>query len=179
MQKRNAFTHAVVVGAIVAVSLGIFQAVGAASDPTIASSSKFGGPTEPPSTWFDRSKIMDPGNAVLATPASGTALVVQSVTYGYIFGSSAAGQVGLYPDTQGDNCAHTLAPPDGYLDYTALAANATLMKNFQPGLVIPAGVDLCSHVVSNEAVISLAGYNIPAKAVPSPIASARALPKMP
>src|SRR5262249_44142975 len=145
---------------------------------TIASSSKFAGPTEPPSTWYaSGDKIVNANSsAAIATPASGTALVIQSVSYGWGGGIGAGtyASVGLFSDTQGDNCAHSLSPGGGYFELISLPMQNTLMKNFQPGLVVPGGEELCALVVNAEVVISLIGYNIPAKTVSSPAAQPRA-----
>src|SRR6516225_9078974 len=112
MQKRNLLTHAAVIGVLLAVSLGIFEAVGAASNPAIASSNKFSGPTEPTSSWYyNGERGVSAGVAgVVATPAAGAALVVQSITYATLASPS---QLLLFPDSATDphgTCESSVSP---------------------------------------------------------------------
>jgi hypothetical protein len=168
MQKRNVIAHATAIGLLIAASLGIFQAVGAASNPAIASSSKFSGPVQPASSWFARGS-RSVGASVftsIATPLPGAGLVIQSVTYA---SEGGAGVLELYSDSQTDPAGHcedsdTLA---GGYDYAAVSAGATIVKNFLPGIVIPAGDELCAATTATI-VFSMTGYNIPGTAVAHP-----------
>jgi hypothetical protein len=179
MQKRNVITHATVIGLLVAVSLGIFQAVGAASNPAIASSKKFAGPTEPPSSWYASglADVLAGENAPIATPANGAGLVVQSISYAN--DTNATGLVDIYPDLVNDPsgaCTHTVASFQVY-DFITVPASGSVTKNFEPGISIPAGQELCGGASGSTIIVSVTGYNIPGTSGAQPT-TAHALPKL-
>jgi hypothetical protein len=166
MQKRNVITHATVIGMFVAVSLGIFQAVGAGSNPLIASSSKFSGPTEPPSSFYSNGSVtvLPDTRTVIATPMPQAGLVVQSATYAS--DSSVPGLIEVFADAQNDPspCTHSTAVNGGFFDKVQLPAGETVNKDFLPGITLTAGDELCTLISGAAVMISVMGYNIPATA---------------
>jgi hypothetical protein len=179
MQKRNVIAHAAAIGLLIAASLGIFQAVGAASNTAIASSKKFAGPTEPPSSWYAQglSDVISGENVVVATPANGAGLVVQSISYAN--DGDVPGLVDIYPDAVNDPdgvCEHTVASFQVY-DFITVPASGSVTKNFEPGISIPAGQQLCAGGDGSTIIVSVTGYNIPGTPGAQPT-TPHALPKL-
>jgi hypothetical protein len=182
MQPRNVISHTVVIGLLIAVGLGIFQAVGAASDPSIASSTKFAGPTEPPSSWYSNgtTQLNPAGRTAIAVPANGAGLVVQSATYTGV--DTFATTIQLFADSQTDadgTCKHTVGPTGtGFFDVVIIPTEGTITKDFAPGISIPPGDELCALTNGNNTIVSLTGYNIPGKFVAQPTLRLRAVPNI-
>jgi hypothetical protein len=194
--RRFSFVHVVVPAVLAVVGLGIFQAAGALTTDTVATSKKFTGPEQPPSTWYTNGGVTinasDPLNlsGLIAKPAAGQGLVVQTI--GYTSGPLASGTYAamyVYEDSATDPagvCNNAINPAPSFandwesFDGAYMAGVTNLTRNIVPGIAVPAGDVLCgAGNGASYVVFFVNGYNVPASAVPHVNAPERPLPKLP
>jgi hypothetical protein len=175
MWKREVFVHACVLAALISVGVGAFEAAGAATNP-VATSNKFTGPAEPPSTWYVNSTQVGGTSEIIAAPRAGTALVVQAISVGNDFASPA--DLGVWVDASPDlsgagPCVDMLpttsngASSSGMVDVVMAPAGNSFAKTYGPGVAIPAGDVLCARSSSGSNItVTVTGYIAAATLVP-------------
>jgi hypothetical protein len=182
MRKHNFIIHVVVLGVLLSVGLGFYQAAEAVFTGTVATSAKFTGPEQPPSTWSISAEAVGLNAMVVAQPAAGAALIVQTIVF--TNGESTPTEAVIYTDQANDRfgtCTGSSLPTDFTDLPTMVPASDTITEHFDPGIAVPNGSVLCSQSSSASALLveTVTGYNAAATAVPHVTSPRRAAPKAP
>jgi len=117
-----------------------------------------------PSSYYTAAAASVSSPTLIATPPAGDALILKSLQVSTFESTSTDPYVQFFLQATGSGCALVGRTALQFLDVPS-GANAVSVLPFDPGLVVPAGHELCAVGVSTDAYTYASVYLVPAAAV--------------